>query len=109
MVQPVYKPLVWIVSDSFVHWLGQAVYLQAILSNVATIQWLGKRGLYLDEFNDFLHQCWESEQLKNPEYMYIIIHVISDDMGTLPKKATFKLIKNVLTITRSLLPHTIMF
>ena len=30
MVPPAYKPLVWVVSDSFVYWMGQAVYLVTI-------------------------------------------------------------------------------
>ena len=78
----------------------------AVLEDVATVRWLGKQGLHLDEFNDFLYRCWLTEQA-NPDY--IIIHVGSNDMGILPKQTQAQLIKRILTVTRSLLPHTIMF
>ena len=78
----------------------------AVLEDVATVRWLGKQGLHLDEFNDFLYRCWLTEQA-NPDY--IIIHVGSNDMGVLPKQTQVQLIKRILTVTRSLLPHTIMF
>ena len=106
---PAYKPLVWVVGDSFVHWTSRVAAATGAgmdSNSIATVQWIGKRGLYITEFNDFLHRCWESEQT-NPDY--IILHVGSNDLGFLPKKAILEAIKSVLTVTRTLLPQTTKF
>ena len=106
---PAYKPLVWVVGDSFVHWTYRVAVTTGAgmdLNSIATVRWMGKRGLHITEFNDFLHRCWETEQT-SPDY--IILHVGSNDLGFLPKKAIFEAIKTVLSVTRTLLPQTIMF
>lgn len=106
---PAYKPLVWVVGDSFVHWTSRVAATTGAgldLNSIATVHWMGKRGLHIADFNDFLHRCWESEQT-SPDY--IILHVGSNDLGFLPKKAILEAVKSVLTVTRALLPQTIMF
>ena len=106
---PAYKPLVWVVRDSFVHWTSRVAAATGAgmdLNSIATAQWMGKRGLHITECNDFLHCCWESEQT-SPDY--IVMHVGSNDLGFLPNKAIFEAIKSVLTVTRTLLPQTTKF
>ena len=104
-----YKPLVWVIGDSFVHWTSRVVATTGAgmdLILIATVHWMGKRGLHITKFNDFLHRCWESEQT-SPDY--IILHVGSNDLGFLLKKAILEAIKSVLTVTRTLLPQTTKF
>ena len=100
--------MVWVVGDSFVHWASRVAATTGVgaeLTEMADVCWMGKRGLHLADFNDFLHRCWKMKQA-NPDY--IIIHVGSNALGILPQKAILEAIKSVFTVTRSLLPHTIM-
>ena len=92
---PAYKPLVWFDGDSFVYWTSRVAATIGAgmdLNLIATVHWMGKRGLHITEFNDFLHSCWKSERT-SPDY------IISMLTGTIC----------VLTVTGALLPQTIMF
>ena len=95
--------------DSFIHWASRVALSSPwgeALDGMATVRWLGRRGLRLDQFNDFLHSCWTKEP-ESPTW--IIIHVGSNDLGYVPKKSMFEGIKQILAVTRELLPHSIIY
>lgn len=99
----------WVVGDSFVHWTSRVASSStcgADLTQMATVRWLGRRGLRIQHFNDFLHSCWAQLQ-ESPSC--IIIHIGSNDLGLSPKKSMYENMKQILSVTRELLPYSIIF
>lgn len=96
----------WVIGDSFVHWASRIAVRDATLIPGLKVQWFGRRGLHIEQFGDFLQHTWSREN-SNPDA--IIIHVGSNDLGKVPKKCMLHDIHRLLSGTRELLPHAIIF
>ena len=74
---------VWLVGDSYVHWLQKRAELRSVdqsLGNkhVTKVEWIAKRGMHWSELNNRLQYCC---LYKKPP-RFIIIHLGSNDLTT---------------------------